>query len=47
MESEKLVGDPIHRAETVTQTDGANVDTKGGRGSGMNWKIGIDMYRQC
>ena len=34
MESEKLVGDPIHRAETVTQTDGANVDTKGGRGGG-------------
>ena len=34
----------IYKAETETQTQRTNIDTKAGRGSWMNWEIGVDIY---
>ena len=45
MESEKNgINDLIYKVEIETDTENKCVDTKGERGSRMNWELGIDIY---
>ena len=45
MESEKIeIDDLIYKAEVDTDIENKHMDTKGERGVGMNWEIGIDIY---
>ena len=36
--------EPICKAEIETDIENKHMDTKGGKGGGMNWEIGIDIY---
>ena len=35
---------PICKAEIDTNVENKPMETKAGRGAGMNWEIGIDIY---